>query len=550
MSATIKLTVNDPAGKSREVIVEKFPYTIGRLGDNDLLLRDNRISRKQATIVEEDNQFFLEDADSRHGTFVNGDKITRHRLQPNDRIEFGVAESFVLIFSSDQPDVGKLLDRFRASSSDASSVGELQQLNSMLEVSRVLHAGLALDDILTQVVDSCLQIAQAERGLLLLKDESGKLEFRVARDRARSTLSGKNLRISKTVVDRAMETRRHVIHMDAAGEAGATLGAVGNSIADLELRTLICLPLMRMQVTTASETTSFGSSADVIGVLYMDSKRPTSSFSDTSREILQTLCLEASTVVENAKLLALSREKDKIEQELKIARTIQQKLLPRKYPEGLKFDVSGQNVACQQVGGDYYDFFELPRGRLGIVIADVSGKGTAAALLASMLQGVFWATATADNPPAWVASRVNHYVCERSTPDKYATLFYGIFDPAGTITYVNAGHNPPMLVKSGGQVVPLSSENLPIGMFADAAYKESIMEIACGETIVMYTDGVTEAANNEDEMYGEERLAEFLVPANGQDLEQVRDRLLQAVKSFAGGEPQNDDITVVAARRM
>src|ERR1022692_677056 len=472
MSVNIKLTITDPSGKSRDVEVQKFPYTIGRLGDNELLLRDNRISRHQAQIIEEDNQFFLEDLDSRHGTFVNGEKVTRHRLQPNDRIEFGVTESFVLVFSSDQPDMSKLLDRFRASSSESSSVAELQQLNAMLEVSRVLHAGLALDDILTQVVDSCLQIAQADRGLLLLKDETGKLEFRVARDRARATLGGKNLRISKTVVDRAIETRRHVIHTDVGGAPDDALAAQ-HSIADLELRTVICLPLMRMQVTAASETTSYGSAADVIGVLYMDSKRPTSSFSDTSREVLQSLCLEASTVVENAKLMALSREKDKLEQELKIARTIQQKLLPRKYPEGLKFDVSGQNVACQQVGGDYYDFFELSGGRLGIVIADVSGKGTAAALLASMLQGVFWATATAGNQPAEVASRVNHYVCERSTPDKYATLFYAIFDPSGRINYVNAGHNPPMLVKSDGQVLPLGSENLPIGMFAEAEYKES-----------------------------------------------------------------------------
>src|SRR5258706_12167425 len=196
MSANIKLTITDPAGKSREVMVQKFPYTIGRLGDNDLLLRDNRVSRRQSQIIEEDNQFFVEDLESRHGTFVNGEKITRHRLQPNDRIEFGVAESYTIVFSSDQPDVSKLLDRFRTSSSDVSSVGELQQLNAMLEVSRVLHAGLSLDDILTQVVDSSLTVAQADRGLLLLKDETGKLEFKVARDRAHTSIGGKNLRIS------------------------------------------------------------------------------------------------------------------------------------------------------------------------------------------------------------------------------------------------------------------------------------------------------------------------------------------------------------------
>jgi sigma-B regulation protein RsbU (phosphoserine phosphatase) len=549
MGVNIKLTITDPSGKSREVEVQKFPYTIGRLGDNELLLRDNRISRHQAQIVEEDNQFFLEDLESRHGTFVNGEKITRHRLQPNDRIEFGVTESFVLVFSSDQPDVGKLLDRFRVTSTaEGSSVAELQQLNALLEVSRVLHAGLALDDILTQVVDSCLQIAQADRGLLLLKDETGKLEFRVARDRAHATLSGKNLRISKTVVDRAIETRRHVIHTDVGGEANDALAAQ-NSIADLEIRTVICLPLMRMQVTAASETTSYGSAADVIGVLYMDSKRPTSSFSDTSREVLQSLCLEASSVVENAKLMALSREKDKLEQELKIARNIQQRLLPRRLPEGLAYQVTGTNVACHEVGGDYWDVFELGDGRCGVVIADVSGKGMSAALLASMLQGVFWATAMAGRRPAEVARVVNSYVCERSTPDKYATLFYGILDPAGRVTYVNAGHNPPMLIGLGG-IHPLGSENLPIGMFGNAEYTDTTLDVACGDSLVMYTDGVTEANNCAEDMFGEDRLKEFLSPCRSYSVDQLRDSLLQAVKAFAGGAAQNDDITVVVARRM
>jgi phosphoserine phosphatase RsbU/P len=546
MSVNIKLTITDPAGKSREVTVQKFPYTIGRLGDNELLLRDNRISRHQAQIVEEDNQYFLVDLESRHGTFVNGDKVTRHRLQPNDRIEFGVSESYVLVFSSDQPDMSKLLDRFRVSS-EGSSVGELQQLNAMLEVSRVLHAGLALDDILTQVVDSCLLIAQADRGLLLLKDESGKLEFRVARDRARGTLGGKNLRISKTVVDRAIESRRHVIHTDVGGDPNDALAAQ-HSIADLELRTVICLPLMRMQVTAASETTSYGSAADVIGVLYMDSKRPTSSFSETSREILQTLCLEASTVVENAKLLALSREKEKLEQELKIARNIQQRLLPRKLPEGLAYQVTGTNVACNEVGGDYYDVFEIGDGRCGVVIADVSGKGMSAALLASMLQGVFWATAMAGRSPAEVARVVNSYVCERSTPDKYATLFYCILDPSGRVTYVNAGHTTPMLIGVSG-IRPLCSECLPIGMFANAEYTETTLDMPCGDSLVMYTDGVTEASNCNDDMFGEDRLKDFLTPCRNHTVDQLRDSLLQAVRAFAAGEAQNDDITVVVARR-
>jgi sigma-B regulation protein RsbU (phosphoserine phosphatase) len=201
------------------------------------------------------------------------------------------------------------------------------------------------------------------------------------------------------------------------------------------------------------------------------------------------------------------------------------------------------------VGGDYWDVFELGDGRCGVVIADVSGKGMSAALLASMLQGVFWATAMAGRRPAEVARVVNSYVCERSTPDKYATLFYGILDPAGQITYVNAGHNPPMLIGTGG-IRPLGSENLPIGMFGNAEYTESVLDVACGDTLVMYTDGVTEASNCSDEMFGEDRLKDFLAPCRAHTVDQLRDSLLQAVKVFTAGEAQNDDITVVVARRM
>jgi serine phosphatase RsbU (regulator of sigma subunit) len=148
-----------------------------------------------------------------------------------------------------------------------------------------------------------------------------------------------------------------------------------------------------------------------------------------------------------------------------------------------------------------------------------------------------------------VATVVNSYVCERSTPDKYATLFYGILDPAGRVTYVNAGHNPPMLIGADG-IHELSSENLPIGMFGNAEYTETTLDIACGDSLVMYTDGVTEASDCNDDMFGEDRLKDFLAPCRGHSVDQLRDSLLQAVKAFTTGEAQSDDITVVVARRM
>jgi sigma-B regulation protein RsbU (phosphoserine phosphatase) len=191
----------------------------------------------------------------------------------------------------------------------------------------------------------------------------------------------------------------------------------------------------------------------------------------------------------------------------------------------------------------------LSDGRFGLVIADVSGKGMSAALLVCMLQGMFWATAASGFSPAEVARRVNIYVCDRSTSDKFATLFYGILEPAGRFCYVNAGHNPPMLVAADGTVRLLAAENLPIGMFPAAEYIESEVQFDPGATLVLYTDGVTEAMNSEQEMFGDERLQELLTPSATQNVEQLRDRLLRGVRGFVAGHPQSDDITVVVAKR-
>ncbi len=547
MNPAGRLSVIDPSGKRREVVLEKFPFTMGRLGDNDLLLRDSRVSRHHAQIIQEDGHAVLVDLESRHGTFVNAKKIDRHRLAPNDRIEFGVADSYVLIFASDQPSMSDLLDRFKTPA-EQGPVGDLQNLGVLLEVSRALHSALSLDDILTSVVDASLQVARAERGFLLLKDDKGKLEFVVARDANHNSLTRDALKLSKTVMERAMQTRRHIIHTDVGSASEETLMVQG-SIADLELKTIICLPLLKMQVSQAVETTVYTAQAEVIGVLYMDSKQPTSAFSDTSREVLQSLCVDASTVVENAKLLASARENEKLQQQLQIARGIQQGLLPQKFPQVEHFQLTGINVACQEVGGDYFDVFEIGNGRYGMVIADVSGKGMSAALLASMLQGVFWATASTGAPPAEVARRVNAFVCDRSTSDKYATLFYGIIEPDGALRYVNAGHCPPMLVTPDRQVRPLVAECLPIGMFNFAEFTENCVALEKGATLVFYTDGVTEAVNPEDEMFGDARLTETLLMVANLPPEQLRDALLQAVRAFASGYPQNDDITLVVLRR-
>ncbi|MBV8819670.1 MAG: FHA domain-containing protein, partial [Acidobacteriaceae bacterium] len=345
------LVVINPSGNRTRVTVEVTPFLIGRQADNQLVLRDTRASRRHAQITREEGGYVLEDLNSRHGVFVNGQKITRHPLANTDRIDFGFQDSYKLVFTLEETEINRILDQIATPVTNAAG-GSLAKLRALVEVARALQTSLSADDVLVSVVDAALAITGCERGFLMLR-KNDDLELSVARDRRGTPLDVADLKVPTSLINHALRSRRELLSMtfDPMASDGVT---PETSVADLELRSAVCVPLVHVR-TGSSQDTIATSMADTVGLLYMDSREAAADLSSGNRELLQTLALEASTILENARLLEEQREHQRLEEELKIARTIQRDLLPDELPVDGWFRAAGSSVASSQVGGDYFD---------------------------------------------------------------------------------------------------------------------------------------------------------------------------------------------------
>ncbi len=541
-----RLVVVEPNGMRRDVVVATSPFRIGRQAGNELTLRDSRVSRHQAQILTVDGKLVLEDMGSSHGTFVNGEKIVRHELKPSDKIDFGVADSYQVIYVGDGATIEEIVERIDAPAPEQSGPRELHHLGVLLDVARTLSSGLSLEDILTAVLDAAIAVTRTERGVLLLANPAGGLQNSVARNAQRGNLRTDEVVVSQGVVKRVSNTRRELIISEA--EEGSALSSQQESMARLAVRTIVAIPIDKLPVIEALDATISARQGELLGILYLDSRAPSSAFSAIDREVLRTLAREAATVVENARLFAASREKARLDHEIEIASQIQQNLLPKTLPNLPNVAVAGSTLACYSVGGDCFDVIPLQGGRHGFFVGDVSGKGISAALLATLLQGVFFTTATMDIALPGIFSRVNQYLCERSGDDRYATVFYGVLDKAGRFEYVNGGHVPPLIRRVSGAVEALASANFPVGMFAEADYQSSNIKLDSGDFLVIYTDGVSEATNIHSELFEEAGLRTILESFKGQTVEELTQAIREAVKAFTAGAPQSDDVTMLVVQ--
>ncbi len=537
-----RIVVVEPNGVRREVPVTSSPFRIGRQAGSELMLRDSRISRQQAQLLSENGGWVLEDMGSRHGTFVNGEKVLRHELQAKDHIDFGMADSYKLIYLGEGATIEELVERVEAPAPEQAGSRGLYHLGVLLEVARTLGTGLSLEDVLTAVVDAAIQLTRTERGVLLLANPQDELQMMVARDAQHGTLRPDQLQVSQSVVKRVATTRRELIVSDTGEDA---MGQ-NESVARLEIHTVVAIPVDKLPVIKTLDATISSHQGELLGVLYLDSHVPSTAFSDLDREVLRTLAREAATVIENARLFSDARAKARLDHEIEIASQIQRQLLPKALPNLPDVAVAGSTLSCHSVGGDCFDVIELGGGRHGFFVGDVSGKGISAALLATLLQGVFFTTAAMDIALAGIFSRVNQYLCERSGEDRYATVFYGILDKSGRFEYVNAGHVPPLLRRKSGALEGLGSANFPVGMFAEAEYQSARVQLDPGDYLVIYTDGVTEASNTRNELYEESRLRTILENFQGQGVDELTVAIQAGMKEFTEGAAQSDDVTLLA----
>lgn len=535
-----RLVVRDPAGGEREVEISQTPFTMGRQGDNDLVLLDHRVSRRHARVIHDGRGYVLEDADSRHGTYVNGERIEQHLLKDGDRIGLGLMGAYRLTFRSEEADIASLLEEIEKT--PESPAPRLQHLNLLLQLAQMLHRAAALDEILTTVVDSALQLFAADRGLLFLMNDAGEPVLRLARTRE-SSAEPSAADLPLDVVRRVIETRREEVILENLAD-GRT--AYETAVLSSGQRAILALPLQKFSLPDAGGETLRHAAPQLLGVLYLESACQTAAITRLDRQALDTLAVESAMIIENAQLLRAAREQERNRHDMALARSIQQSVLPRALPEASYFRLHAITTPSRIVGGDYYDALPLPGGRVGLTVADVSGKGLPAAMMSMTLQGAFSTLASADLPLEELFRRINQFLCDRTPPEMYATLFYGILDSEGMLQYVNAGHVPPMVARAGGTVEVLNSPNFPLGMFEKAMFDVSGTRLHPGEEILVFSDGLTEAQNEALELLGEARVQEVLAACASRNAEpqEVCARLVQAVDSFVGSAPQADDVTV------
>jgi sigma-B regulation protein RsbU (phosphoserine phosphatase) len=532
-----RLEFNDDQGR-RIVRIDKDLFTIGRRAGHDLQLSGNEVSRDHAEISFEDGRFVVRDKDSRFGTFVNGERVKEHRLSNTDRLRFGTADPEVSLFLA-----GGSVER----STDL-AVGDLRQISTLLEGLRAVGSSRVLDDVLALVLDSSIDVSGAERGFIMLANGKGELEFKLGRARGRESLDGTVFRTSRKIPNQVFFSGRPQVVMDMLD--GDWAESHGATIA-MGIRNVACVPLSLVHFRERrKDLSSIGSDERRIGVLYLDSRDKAALHSRVTSAALETLAREAAVAIENTRLYREALEKVQMEQELRIAAEMQQALLPARRRQGANYEAVGAMVSCLAIGGDFFDCFDLPNGGAAFVLCDVSGKGPSAALMTAMIQGVFRALAEYGDGPAATMERVNHVLSQRSIKSKYATSFYGMLSPDGRFISSNAGHNPPVVARCDGTIRRLEKGGLPIGMFGRAVYQEEEIRLEPGDTLLLFSDGMSEAVNPEGEEFGDERLVEAVRAARTEDPGKLLDLLFSTANTFAGTQPQTDDMTALIIRCM
>jgi serine phosphatase RsbU (regulator of sigma subunit)/FixJ family two-component response regulator len=519
-----------------------FPprFTIGRSSGNHLMLTQMGVSRSHAEVQVRSGEFLLCDLGSKQGTYVNGVRVEQAKLVDGDRVQLGGLQGISLVFHT-----GDLLQSLLGDSDSkpeiSLSVHGFREVGMLFAAFRALSSTPVLNDLLALVVDTAIELTGAERGFIMLKEKSGELSFRCARNNQKCTLDGSVFQVSHRVPYEVFQTSRPVVikDLDLSDQPEDH-----SATRRLGLRSISCVPLRYFTVHESGNLTGV-EHTETIGVLYVDSSGVGAGPSSTRIEALGTLATEAAMAIYNARLYKDSQDKRRMEEQLAIAREIQQTLLPAPNKDLPYVCACSQNLPCHEVGGDYFDYFNPEEGHFGFALGDVAGKGMPAALLASLIQGVLSAQSLFATPLPEMISGVNRILAQRGTGNRFMTFFFGTLDPDGNCTYVNAGHNPPILLSPDGRVRELEEGGMVLGLFPSARYEAGNVKLQPGDHLILFTDGVIEARNNEDAEFGMERLVSLLREYARASAPEMLERLRDAVLTFSAGVPQHDDITVM-----
>lgn len=404
----------------------------------------------------------------------------------------------------------------------------------LLETIAAVNSSVKVEDVIRNVVDRSIQVTGAERAIIMLLDEENVLRIALARDHESRDL-GKNVQYSQSVTMRVQREGRGICLIDTANQGDISLG---QSILDLKLLTVMCVPLRVKDRLT--------------GLLYVDSKASSKEFSDKDLTLFKALAGQVAQAIDNARLLQHYVEKQRMQEELHVAQQIQQSLLPRGGMQVQGLDIAGLSVPCEETSGDYFDYIRRPGGRLGLVIGDVSGHGLGAALLMSTARALLHAFAAAEEAtPADLVTRLNRFLSEDVETGRFMTLFYGeIALRERQLTYVRAGHNEPVIYRrETDSFEELAEGGVALAVIEDFEFASTgPLPLGKGDVVVLYTDGIVEAMNPSREPFGIDRMKEILRRQRDLPAKEVVAKIRQAVRDHTGTDVREDDLTLVVAR--
>jgi phosphoserine phosphatase RsbU/P len=530
--ADARLELNDGLGR-RIIVLDKPTLTVGRRSESDVRLAGSDVSRDHAEIVAVEDGYLLRDRGSRYGTFINDLPVTEQRLAHGDRLMFGRAAGTEVVFIVG--DAAPSSER-----SPGTAVSDLRQLATLLEGLRALGSGRVLDEVLALVLDTAIDVTGAERGFIMLAGDNG-LEMKLARARGKITLPGSRFDTSRKIPEEVFANGEVKVVADLLD---GDLASVHMGTVALGIRHVACAPLRLVRYLDKADLPSETRS---IGVLYLDSREKGNLLAPHTRTALDTLATEAGVAIENARLYRATLEKARIEHELRIAAEIQQALLPEGSHHGAFYDAGGTSVSARTIGGDFYEMLEMEDGQFAFLLGDVAGKGPAAALLTSKILGIFSAFIASGMNPAVTMSQVNKVLTRRAIDARYATAMYAQLSPSGELVYCSAGHTDALIYGAEG-LQRLEAGGMPVGLFDFAPYLASQVQLTPGDTVVLYSDGVTEAHDVNGDEFGEARLVEVLRASHGLPAGEVLSQVVAAVQAFARGAEQYDDVTAMVVR--
>jgi serine phosphatase RsbU (regulator of sigma subunit)/pSer/pThr/pTyr-binding forkhead associated (FHA) protein len=544
-----EITIQTADGATRRVPLAKERITIGRSRENDIFLPDQWLSRHHAEIWREAQGFALKDLGSKNGTNLNGARLGGQQLlRDGDVISLG--EHTLTFRSTPAEDVEEDLDPIGTriypvkELSDVSTKPGLESAAELVRQNRLLAAlsqaakGLVehrpLNELFERILNLLLEAVPAERAaILLLEGKPAQLVIKASRSRVGAPIH----KVSRSIAKRALEQRVSLLLPNLLEDAAFRSQ---DSIMASGIRQALCAPLWFAGDVEDKDA--------VIGLVYLDSLQRAEAFGEDDLRIVTALANIAAAKIENTRLLEESLEKRAMEEDMRKAAEIQRRLLPDEAPRVEGYGLAGSNRPCHTIGGDYFDYL-VDQGHLHMALGDVSGKGTSAALIMTVLRAAVRAHWT-EFAPAEAVARINRTVCQNVPEGKYATFVMARLDPAtGVLSYVNAGHNPPLLIKADGSTVELTEGGTVLGMFTAIVYTEASVTMQPGDALVIFSDGVTETWDHSGAEFGEQRLAQVVVRGRSLDADALQMRILSELDDFAKGAKATDDRTLIVLKR-